>query len=63
MVHRDLERGQQGTVITEKILTELYGAPQVIGTKALYTTTPTNTEIVPPAEWIDALTNASPSEE
>lgn len=63
VVHRDLERGQQGTAITEKILTELYGAPQVIGTKALYTTTPTNTEIVPPAEWIDVLTNASPSEE
>ena len=59
VVHRDLERGEQGTAFTEDLLTLLYGSPEVIGMKALYKTTPANTEIVPPAEWIDELTENS----
>lgn len=61
VVHRDLERGQQGTVFTERLLSELYGEPKVVGTKALYATTPANTSFVPPAEWIEELTGAGSS--
>ena len=62
VVHRDLERGNQGTALTEALLTLLYGEPEVIGMKALYKTTPASTAIVPPAEWIIELTGNSTSD-
>lgn len=61
VVHRDLERGQEGTQVSESILTELYGPPEVFGSKALYTTAPSSTQRAPDEAWISELIQASDS--
>ena len=55
VVHRDLERGQEGTAITEEILEALYGKPEVFGTKAVYTTSPSGSEVIPSDDWLQKL--------
>tara|TARA_B100000519_G_scaffold178093_1_gene168162 strand:- start:96 stop:497 length:402 start_codon:yes stop_codon:yes gene_type:complete len=55
VVHRDLERGQEGTAITEEILEALYGKPKVFATKAIFTVSPKGSEVAPRDAWIQRL--------
>jgi hypothetical protein len=55
VVHRDLENGQENTAITEEILEQLFGPPQLFGSKAVYKSAPLMPKWAPSEAWLKIL--------